>query len=75
MNEQLRFVIITGMSGAGKTQALRHLEDLGYFCMDNLPPALIPKFAELCSQSAGKVNKVAVVMDMKYFSSRPTNRP
>ncbi|NLY53620.1 MAG: RNase adapter RapZ [Firmicutes bacterium] len=61
----MRFVIITGMSGAGKTQALRHFEDLGYFCMDNLPPALIPKFAELCSQSAGKVNKVAVVMDIR----------
>ena len=40
--EEFRLVIITGMSGAGKTQAVRALEDLGYFCVDNLPPALIP---------------------------------
>ena len=46
-----RFVIITGLSGAGKTQAMRCFEDLGYFCIDNLPPTLIPKFAELCLQS------------------------
>ncbi len=63
MNEALRFVIITGMSGAGKTLALRHLEDLGYFCVDNLPPALISKFAELCNQSS--VKRVAVVMDIR----------
>lgn len=72
MNESLRFVIITGMSGAGKTLALRHLEDLGYYCIDNLPPALIPKFAELCSQSSGRITKVAVVMDIRggeFFDS------
>lgn len=63
--DDARFVIITGMSGAGKTQAVRCLEDMGYFCVDNLPPALIPKFAELCSQSAGKVNKVALVVDIR----------
>ena len=60
-----RLVIITGMSGAGKTQVMRFMEDLGYFCVDNLPPALIPKFAELCSQSAGKVNRVALVVDIR----------
>ena len=43
-----RFVLITGFSGAGKSGALHSFEDLGYFSMDNLPPALIPKFAELC---------------------------
>ncbi|MGI6344979.1 MAG: RNase adapter RapZ [Bacillota bacterium] len=68
----MRFIILTGMSGAGKTLALRHFEDLGFFCVDNLPPALIAKFAELCSQSQGQVNKVAVVMDIRggeFFSS------
>ncbi len=72
MNDALRFVIITGMSGAGKTLALRYLEDLGYFCVDNLPPALISKFAELCNQSSGNVSKVAVVMDIRggeFFDS------
>ncbi|NLT94044.1 MAG: RNase adapter RapZ [Clostridia bacterium] len=62
---EISFLIITGMSGAGKTQAVRSLEDLGYFCVDNLPPSLIPKFAELCLQSKGKVNKVALVIDIR----------
>ncbi len=60
-----RLLIVTGMSGAGKTQAVQSLEDLGYFCVDNLPPALIPKFAELVSQSNGKVDKVALVVDIR----------
>lgn len=60
-----RLLIVTGMSGAGKTQAIQSLEDLGYFCVDNLPPALIPKFAELVSQSTGKVDKVALVVDIR----------
>ncbi len=63
--EDVRLVIITGMSGAGKTQVVRALEDLGYFCVDNLPPMLIPKFAELCSQSAGRVNKIGLVVDIR----------
>lgn len=63
--EDIRLVIITGMSGAGKTQVVRALEDLGYFCVDNLPPMLIPKFAELCSQSAGRVNKIGLVVDIR----------
>jgi UPF0042 nucleotide-binding protein len=63
--DNFRFVIITGMSGAGKTQVVRAMEDLGYFCVDNLPPMLIPKFAELCSQSAGRVNKIALVVDIR----------
>lgn len=60
-----RLVIVTGMSGAGKTQALHSLEDLGFFCIDNLPPALIPKFAELCAQAGNKINKIALVVDIR----------
>ena len=41
------------------------MEDLGYFCVDNLPPMLIPKFAELCAQSAGRVNKIGLVVDIR----------
>ncbi len=63
--ENFRLVIITGMSGAGKTQVVRALEDLGYFCVDNLPPALIQKFAELCVQSAGRVSRIALVVDIR----------
>lgn len=63
--ENFRLVIITGMSGAGKTQVMRTMEDLGYFCVDNLPPMLIPKFAELCFQSGGKVNRIALVVDIR----------
>ena len=63
--DEVRLVIITGMSGAGKTQVVRAMEDLGYFCVDNLPPMLIPKFAELCAQSAGRVNKVGLVVDIR----------
>lgn len=61
----MRFVIVTGLSGAGKTEATRSLEDLGYFCVDNLPPKLIPKFAEACIQSEGKIDKVALVIDIR----------
>lgn len=67
-----KLVIVTGLSGAGKTQALRCLEDLGFFCVDNLPPALIPKFAELCAQAASKINKIALVVDIRggeFFST------
>ncbi|AGF59256.1 UPF0042 nucleotide-binding protein [Clostridium saccharoperbutylacetonicum] len=61
----MRFVIVTGLSGAGKTQATRTLEDLGYFCVDNLPPKLISKFAEVCTQSGGNIEKVALVIDIR----------
>jgi len=53
------------MSGSGKTQVCRHMEDLGYFCVDNLPPVFIPKFAELCAHSAGHVQKVVLVVDTR----------
>ena len=61
----MRFIIVTGLSGAGKTEATRSLEDMGYFCVDNLPPKLIPKFAELCMQSDGKIQKIALVIDIR----------
>ncbi|EEG77868.1 RNase adapter RapZ [Dethiobacter alkaliphilus] len=70
--ENIRFVIITGLSGAGKSQAMRSFEDLGYFCIDNLPPMLIPKFAELAAQSEGKINRIALVSDIRggeFFTS------
>ncbi len=62
---QPRLVIITGMSGAGKTIAVQSLEDLGFFCVDNLPPVLIPKFADLIDQSQGRIAKVALVIDLR----------
>ncbi|AKL96707.1 putative P-loop-containing kinase [Clostridium aceticum] len=61
----MKFVIITGMSGAGKSQAVKCMEDLGFYCVDNLPPALIPKFVELCLQSHGDIQKVALVIDIR----------
>jgi UPF0042 nucleotide-binding protein len=58
-------IIITGLSGAGKTSALRVFEDLGYFCIDNLPPALIEKFIELCLLSGTDIKGVALVIDIR----------
>lgn len=60
-----QMVIITGMSGAGKTVAIQSFEDLGFFCVDNLPPTLLPKFLELMRDSGNKMNKVALVMDLR----------
>ncbi len=60
-----RFVILTGLSGAGKTHAIRALEDLGYFCVDNLPSALIPTMAELASRADTGLEKVAIVADVR----------
>ena len=60
-----RFVILTGLSGAGKTQAIRALEDLGYFCIDNLPTQLIPTMAELATRDAAGLDKVAIVVDIR----------
>ena len=56
----MRFVIVTGMSGAGKTSVLKFLEDINFFCVDNLPPALLPKFAELCYEQEGEIERVAM---------------
>src|SRR6476660_9961172 len=63
--QTIEIVIITGMSGAGKTVAVQSFEDLGYFCVDNLPPALLPKFIDLIEGASGKMNKVALVMDLR----------
>ena len=60
-----RFVILTGLSGSGKTQAIRALEDLGYFCIDNLPTQLIPTMAELAVREASSLEKVAIVVDVR----------
>lgn len=59
------FFIITGMSGAGKTFANKCFEDMGYYCIDNMPPALIPHFAELLAHSTRKVTHVSLVLDIR----------
>jgi len=61
----MRFIVITGISGAGKSLVAKHLEDAGYFCIDNLPPLLIPKISEICSQSYRKMDKIALVIDIR----------
>ncbi len=61
----MKFVILTGMSGAGKSTALKIMEDIGYFCVDNLPIALIEKFAELVYVSGGELQKAAVGVDIR----------
>nr|WP_245671821.1 RNase adapter RapZ [Desulfuribacillus stibiiarsenatis] len=61
----MKLLVVTGMSGAGKTVAVQALEDVGYFCIDNIPPVLIPKFAELVEQSEGKLKKIAFVVDLR----------
>lgn len=60
----MQFVIVTGMSGSGKSMAVDVLEDLGYYCIDNIPPELIPKFIELC-RTANKIEKAAFVVDVR----------
>ena len=67
MADNLQLVIITGMSGAGNTVAIQSFEDMGYFCIDNMPPNLIPKFWELIKES-GKVTKMALVVDLRSRS-------
>ena len=59
------FLIVTGLSGAGKSRAVEALEDIGFFCVDNMPPKLISRFAEIALQSGGKMTKVAVVSDVR----------
>ena len=72
----LHLVIVTGLSGSGKTQALKCLEDLGFFCVDNLPPALFLSFAEFCSQRSHTVRKIALCIDIRereFFSDFSEN--
>ena len=61
----MEFIIISGMSGAGKSRAADVLEDLGYYCVDNMPVALLPKFAELCLATRGRYERVALVADVR----------
>lgn len=70
--KEIQTVIITGMSGAGKTVAIQSFEDLGFYCVDNMPPTLLPTFVELMSNSSNKLNKIALVMDLRgrdFFDS------
>lgn len=67
MNKKINLVIVTGMSGAGKTVAIQSFEDMGYFTIDNMPPALLPKFLELVTHSEDN-DKVALVVDMRSRS-------
>src|SRR5262245_47207323 len=60
-----RFLIVTGLSGSGKTHAIHALEDLGYFCVDNLPTQLIPTFADLCTRGEAGLERVAIVVDVR----------
>lgn len=61
----MRFLVLTGMSGAGKSTVLKFLEDIGFFCVDNLPPSLIPKFIELCSKPGMEIEQIALGIDIR----------
>lgn len=61
----MKLVIITGMSGAGKTTATKALEDIGYYCIDNLPPKLLPKFIEISMQAKDTISHIAIVTDVR----------
>ncbi len=68
---RLNLVVISGLSGSGKSHALKAFEDAGYFCIDNLPPALLPTFVELCNQQNGEISNVALGIDVRervFFS-------
>jgi len=71
---RLRVVVISGLSGSGKSLALKALEDVGYFCIDNLPPALLPTFVELCNKQQGEITNVALGVDIReriFFPELP----
>ncbi|HCC35435.1 MAG TPA: RNase adapter RapZ [Ruminococcaceae bacterium] len=61
----MELIIVTGLSGSGKSRAVNALEDIGFYCIDNMPPSLIVNFAEICMQSQDKLEKVAIVTDMR----------
>jgi UPF0042 nucleotide-binding protein len=68
---RLNLVVVSGLSGSGKSHALKAFEDAGYFCIDNLPPALLPTFVELCNQQNGEITNVALGVDVRervFFS-------
>ena len=58
-------LVVTGMSGAGKSLVIQSLEDMGFFCVDNLPPVLLPKFVELMEQGNPSLQKVAIAIDLR----------
>ena len=70
--KNIRVILISGLSGSGKTTAIKALEDIGFYCVDNLPILLLPKFIELCERSGGKISKVAVVEDIRGTASYPS---
>ena len=61
----MEFIIVTGLSGSGKSGVINALEDIGFYCIDNMPPQLIPKFGEICLQSEGKISRVAIGADIR----------
>lgn len=63
--KMVRLVIISGLSGSGKSYVIKYFEDLGFFCIDNLPPQLLPKFVELCTQSRNDITKAALGIDIR----------
>ncbi len=65
IEKSMELLIVTGMSGAGKSQAANVLEDIGYYCVDNIPPAIIPAFVELSSRGGDLLSKIAIVTDMR----------
>ncbi len=65
MTKNIRLVIISGLSGAGKSAVLKCFEDIGFFCVDNLPPKLFFKFVDLCAQTGNEVNQVALGVDIR----------
>ena len=69
MEKNKKFFIVTGLSGAGKSQALKILEDLGFFCVDNLPITLLPKFSDLCRESGGEFKNAALGIDIRAGES------
>lgn len=71
--KNIRVILISGLSGSGKTTAIKALEDIGFYCVDNLPILLLPKFLELCEQSEGKILKVAFVKDIRGEVSYPAS--
>ncbi len=72
--KSIRVILISGVSGSGKTTAIKALEDIGFFCVDNLPILLFPKFLEVCAQSDGKISKVAVVEDIRGYEPYPSDQ-
>ena len=64
----MEIIIVSGMSGSGKSNAVNVLDDVGYYCVDNMPPALIPNFINICVSSGGELNKLAFVADARGAS-------